>query len=115
VSRKHTVDAGERWLWEAIAREQEQETLYEAMMKLRRPPAALTEPECAALLKRIKAAKKKLPRGRPSGPDAVGIAQYCTLREAFGMPTKVAVGETMRLFGTSRAAVYEARRKLLSK
>jgi hypothetical protein len=107
--RKHS-----EFLDHAIAVEYEQDMLHAAMTKLRTPPATLTDPECAALRRWIKAAKKKHPRGRPPGPNAVDIALYCSLREDFGMPIKAAVAETVTLFGVSRSVVYAARRKLVS-
>jgi hypothetical protein len=109
------ADAVERetpdWLWDAVAVEQAQEVLDDAMAKLRTAGGAtLTEPECRALRRWIKerSAKRKRRRGRPS--DAISIALFCRMYEAF-MPTKVAVEITAEWHGVSRATVYAARRK----
>jgi hypothetical protein len=110
------ADAVERefpdWFWDAIAVEQEQEVLANAMAKLRAEGGAtLTEPECMALRRWIKehSAKKKRRRGRPSA-DAIEIALFCRMSEAF-MSTKAAVKDIADWYGVSRASVYAARRK----
>jgi hypothetical protein len=123
VKKKHVLPATgvepvrkPDWVWDILAAEYHQEVLDAALTKLRaagEEGATLTEAECAALLVGIKQTSNKQPRrGRPPA-DTFEIAQWCRIYAAF-MPLKVAVAKTMDQFGVKRAAVYAAKRKLLS-
>jgi hypothetical protein len=107
---QHGSDGFSERVWEAIVVEHKPDLPYEAKIR-----AALTDAEYQSLLAWIKDLTKRKPaHGRPPRADWTSVGSYCLQSEIF-MPLKAAVAKTMTAFGVSRALVYTARRKLLSK
>jgi len=95
------------WYIEAIA-EEEGDLPYGEKIR-----AALTPDEYQTLLRWIKEVAKRKHR-RPPKVDVIQVATDCLMYECF-LPQKVAVANTAEVHGISRASVFAARRKFLSK
>jgi hypothetical protein len=78
------------------------------------PGAALSADECTKVLACLKDPPnpKHAPPKKGAGIRQTFIALHCFKLEDAGTPVKVAVADTMRFFGCSRSAVYEARKVL---
>ena len=96
-------------------REYEGELAAKVIRGARQDGVTLTAAECEIIAEKLKGRWAKREPGRPKDDAWALIGLYCLYREAQGDPVEAAVAFTKEEFKVSRATVYEARRRLLSR